>query len=371
MTSPTLSVCMIVRNEAASLPRALASVAGVADEVIVVDTGSTDDTVEIARCSGARVFHLPWRQDFAAARNESLKHATGDWILVLDADEALAPGGGANLRGLMNLGPYAYELRIRNYLNDAGDADAMEHYLLRLFPNKPHYRYIGIIHEQLVSHDPADPLIRKGFQEVMILHDGYRAEVVEAKGKQARNRVLLEQACANEPDNPFHLFNLAQSQQNAGEKAEALASLTRCLELAAPNAAYGVPARIQLIDLTLQLESAEAAWQMVEAAPPDCHETPDYWIARGNVLLLLGRYMEAIGAFEEAASFAYHLDTFNRVDRGSFTWKPYHGIAQVWIGLGHPETAVMYLRQALAMCGENPMSRDQLGQIVEAVPWLG
>ncbi|MCH8018826.1 glycosyltransferase family 2 protein, partial [candidate division KSB1 bacterium] len=86
---PSLSLCMIVKNEEEYLQECLESIEDVVDEIIVVDTGSTDRTVEIARQFDAEVHHIPWNDDFAAARNESIKHASGDWILQLDADERL------------------------------------------------------------------------------------------------------------------------------------------------------------------------------------------------------------------------------------------------------------------------------------------
>src|SRR6185369_15137649 len=82
----------IVKDETARLAACLESVSGTVDEIVIVDTGSTDDTVELARARGARVVSWAWRDDFAAARNESLRHARGDWVLVLDADERLALG---------------------------------------------------------------------------------------------------------------------------------------------------------------------------------------------------------------------------------------------------------------------------------------
>ena len=85
-----LSVCLIVRNEASNLPRCLDSIRGLADEIVVVDTGSTDDTVAIAQRHGARVSTLVWQDDFSAARNASIELATCDWILVFDADESIA-----------------------------------------------------------------------------------------------------------------------------------------------------------------------------------------------------------------------------------------------------------------------------------------
>jgi len=95
---PSLSLCMIVKNEEEYLQECLASVEDVVDEIILVDTGSTDRTVEIAGQFDAEVHHIPWNDDFAAARNESIKHASGDWILQLDADERLDPESKKELR---------------------------------------------------------------------------------------------------------------------------------------------------------------------------------------------------------------------------------------------------------------------------------
>lgn len=367
---PTLSVCMIVRNESALLGQCLASVAGLADEVIVVDTGSTDDTIEIARNSGARVYPLPWRQDFAAARNYSLEQATGDFILVLDADERLVPHAAPLIRALMAHGPNGYELRIMNFLSDAGAEDAMEHFLIRLFPNRGDLRYQGVIHEQLVSQT-GEPLQRMVCPELLILHEGYRAEVVEAQGKQARNKVLLEQAVAAEPGNAFHHFNLAQNQLNGGDPAAAIASFQTCVELAPDDAAYVVPAWVQLIGLTAEHVSPEAAGDLMVAAPEACQANPDFWIARGGVCLMLGEYAEAIAAYEQAAEMGQRpLRDFSRVDRSSMTWKPYAGIANVWIVRDYPETAVLYLRTALAACPVNPMIEQKIAELERDVPWL-
>ena len=97
----TLSLCMIVKNEEANLGLCLESVKGVADEIIIVDTGSTDRTVEIARRYGAKISSYKWDDDFAAARNVSLQSATSNWIMVLDADEALAEEDRGRLRALL------------------------------------------------------------------------------------------------------------------------------------------------------------------------------------------------------------------------------------------------------------------------------
>ena len=96
--APRLSACLIVRDEQEMLPGCIASIRDVVDEVVVADTGSRDATVRLAEEAGAVVIHHAWRDDFSAARNAALDASTGDWALVLDADERLVPGAGALLR---------------------------------------------------------------------------------------------------------------------------------------------------------------------------------------------------------------------------------------------------------------------------------
>src|SRR5205823_151903 len=130
------------------LGRCLESVRGLVDEIVVVDTGSTDRTVEIAERHGAKVVHFPWSDDFAAARNESLRHATRSWILVLDADETLDPESHAEIRRLIQLdAPLCYLVRRFDYQDEEGTASIYEQTLTRLFPNHPELRYRGRIHE--------------------------------------------------------------------------------------------------------------------------------------------------------------------------------------------------------------------------------
>lgn len=119
---PTLSLCMIVKNEETFLEQCLNSVKGLVDEIIIVDTGSTDRTKEIARRFTDKIFDFKWCDDFSAARNESLKHATGDWILVLDADEVIAERDYARIRNLIqNKDVDAYILTARDYFKSSED----------------------------------------------------------------------------------------------------------------------------------------------------------------------------------------------------------------------------------------------------------
>jgi hypothetical protein len=141
---PRLSVCMIVKNEERFLGQCLASVKGLADELIVIDTGSTHRTVEIARQHGAHVGHFEWCNDFAAARNASIAPATGDWILFLDADEELSPAEKQNLPGQLNSNNVAL---IRLPLTNTHQGHISKPILPRLYRNIPTIQFQGCVHE--------------------------------------------------------------------------------------------------------------------------------------------------------------------------------------------------------------------------------
>src|SRR5208282_6889122 len=142
-----LSLCMIVRNEEPLLPGCLESVRGVVDEIVAVDTGSSDATPEIVRTHGGLLLRHTWRDDFSAARNVSLDGATGDWILCMDADERLRPEEHGRLRRLIerSASEDAFLVPIRSE-TPTGVQLTRGH---RLFRNRKGIRFSGRIHEQI------------------------------------------------------------------------------------------------------------------------------------------------------------------------------------------------------------------------------
>lgn len=221
----SISLCMIAKNEAATLERGLRSVAGLVSEAIVVDTGSTDDTKEVAASFGANVFDFPWVDSFAAARNEALRHATGDWIFSLDADEYLDSENREKFRALtgrLEEGA-AYMTRQRS----GGVAVPILDFGCRLFRNRPDTRWTFRVHEQIL---PA--VGRAGhkvhFTDICIDHTGYTDPVVRAQKAQRNLRLLLLEE-AEQPDNPVTLIKLAGLYQDLGQPARAIPYLKRCL----------------------------------------------------------------------------------------------------------------------------------------------
>lgn len=188
-----LSLCMIVKNEEAYLADALASAQGNVDEIIVVDTGSTDKTVEIARQFGARVYFRAWDDDFAAARNESLKHATGQWVLIMDADERIPEGVMQNLRALLipTEQPLSYLTHIKNYMRENDESSILGHYVVRLFRKTSETRFFGAIHEQLYPNWGHVTIPEESFH---LIHLGYGDSKKKEAKINTRNTPLIRKA---------------------------------------------------------------------------------------------------------------------------------------------------------------------------------
>lgn len=221
--TPTISVAMIVKNEQECLPAALCSVQG-ADEVVVVDTGSTDATVELARAFGARVFCGPefaWRDDFAWARNKALEQCTGDWVLSLDADEVLEPGGMEKVRAAAAATQFAHTVFVRMRATGTGD----EHKLARLFRRTAGVGWVGAGHETIAPHEPAQ--YERGSDIVII----YGSSPAHALDPDRMLRILSKAAEAN-PAEPRTLYYLAREYYYRQEWSKAAELYEKYLTIA-------------------------------------------------------------------------------------------------------------------------------------------
>jgi len=206
---PTLSLCLLVRNEEANLPRAIESFARVADEIVVADTGSTDRTKETARELGAKVYDYPWADDFAAVRNFVFGKATGDWIFHLDADEALRPECKAELRDLMSDEQVQGALVLRQDILDAAQPEVFtEMWQLRLFRREGLPQQVGRCHPHFVPRLEDLAKVRNRnvvMSQVRIRHWGYVAELKEEKLRRGARLLRLELQ-----DRPGQLYYLSE-----------------------------------------------------------------------------------------------------------------------------------------------------------------
>ena len=307
---PMLSVILITKNEAETLPGCIASVRGVADEVVVVDTGSTDGTVEIARAAGAVVSHFEWCDDFAAARNASIAAARGDWLLHLDADEALDPVNAAAIRALVDAdgaGADAVEVTLANYCDDArawrwvpcagedpfarGFSGYVKTTLLRLFRNGRGFEYREPVHENITQS-----VIERGgviaASDILIHHYGYSPSP-EVRARKARQYLGIARAKAGQhPGDTKALLDLAEQAFACGETAEAEDASRRALAIDPQH----LPTGTMLANILLNRGELDAARALIGQLPP----APHLLTALGAIHIAQGRHGDAEMALAEA-----------------------------------------------------------------------
>ena len=225
-----LTTAMIVRNEAGYLEECLRSIQSVSDQIVIVDTGSTDSTLEIARKYKADIYHFDWVDDFAAARNESLKYAKGNWVLCIDADERLEPESVEELKKIIKSSDKSSYFRV-SIRNQTGEKN---HYNItsthRLFPNFMGIEFTGRIHEQILTSAR-----EKGLQEknstITLYHLGYLNYSDPYSSKSKRNYKLLKKSLGEHPKNAYNHFTFAQHLDLTGNLNEALKHYTTALNL--------------------------------------------------------------------------------------------------------------------------------------------
>ncbi|MDZ7373239.1 MAG: glycosyltransferase [candidate division KSB1 bacterium] len=321
---------MIVRNEEPWLARCLNSVRSAVDEIVVVDTGSTDRTAEIASRFGARVFSEPWREDFAAARNVSLREATGDWILVLDADEVIPVKVLPKLRRAIEE-PFAdaYRMTTRNYRYDSiayGCRPTQDEFeeekgypfwvpstKIRLFRRLPGIEFRGAVHE-LVEESVRELGLKVADLPVPVLHFG------DADKRRSPVRYLraAERKVQERPEDPLAFQELAGIQARAGLYEEAIRSCDRALQLLGEG--KGSP-----------------------------------YVSKEIILLIRGQALQNLGAYEEAAKcYQEGLRTNPRSHELA------NNLGVCYECLGNYEEAVRWYQRAYSLCPERPLSRENL-----------
>lgn len=227
----SLSLCMIVKNEAATLPKCLSSVKRVVDEMVVLDTGSIDRTPYIAQQFGAKVHHFKWCNDFSAARNAALKYVTGDWILVLDADETLTPAIVPQLQEAIARDEY---LLINLVRHEVGAEQSPYSLVSRLFRNHPdiHFErpYHALVDDSVSAILTKEPHWQVGYLPgVAILHAGYQKSAIAQNNKYAKAAAAMEGFIATHPDDPYVCSKLGALYVETGKITQGMELLRRGL----------------------------------------------------------------------------------------------------------------------------------------------
>jgi tetratricopeptide (TPR) repeat protein len=277
------------------LDACLESVRGVVDEIVVVDTGSDDGSIEIARRHGATVYEHAWTGDFARARNEALERTSCRWILYIDADERLAPVDRADVEQLLGQAP---EVAFRILLKPDSHSTPYREY--RIWRHDPRIRFEGVIHEKVVPaiHRVADADGRPvGLADLLLTHVGYEGDQTH---KHRRNLPLLRRQLEVEPENLFNLHHLARVLEGLGDSAEAEGVLERAVELVRAQRGrdpLGALATADLIRLR-HLRGEEVSESLAEGLrwyPDNCLLA----FIEGRYLMDSGRYEEALARFRQ------------------------------------------------------------------------
>jgi tetratricopeptide (TPR) repeat protein len=302
MPQGSLSLCMIVRDEEELLGRCLQSVQGFVDELIIVDTGSQDKTVEIAESFGARVFKYAWNDDFANARNYSLRQATAQWILFLDADEMVTDQFRQHIRQfLLTTDSVVCQCVLENHY----DQEVVLEPIQRLFRNLSGVHFVRSFHEVL-SFLEAETSLELKFSycpDLLLFHDGYLRVHMQRKDKVARGLKMMGQYLESHPNDYYIQSKLATLCQEAGDFKRALELSQRALDTlkSAPNAddilaAYEVHAIYTGIRVRLGFfeEACPVAEEAVMISLPDVHKT--------SSMVLLAQIYAQQGKFSQAKS---------------------------------------------------------------------
>jgi len=276
-----LSLAMIVKNEAATLDHCLASVQDLVDEIVIVDTGSHDATPDIARRHSSRVFEVPWPDSFAAARNESIRHANGQWLLWLDADEYLDDANRDKLRALLTNLPDDNTAYVMQQRSGSRNGSATLVGQVRLFRNHPAIRWDYRVHEQILPNiKKAGHAVR--FTDIAIDHSGYLDPALRHQ-KLQRNLRLLHLDLADRPNDAFTLFNLGWAFADLGRSADALPFLHKSLQHS-HNADSITPKLYALLtQCHRRLGQLAEAWAVCQAGHVRCPDDAELLFLKGQL----------------------------------------------------------------------------------------
>jgi tetratricopeptide (TPR) repeat protein len=366
---PFLSLSMIVKNEEAALDACLSSARALCDELVVVDTGSTDRTVEIARSHGARVFHFEWCDDFAAARNFALDQTTGEWVLHLDADECAVEAAPGALRDELAAQPEGVRflrVPVRSPWPDGLGSD--EHPARRLFRRLPGVRWRRRIHENITSLEGERPDQEAAARSLRVDHGGYAdVEARRQSGKIDRNVRLLTREILENPNDAVPHFYLAREHASHGENEVAVQICSQLLARWAGRLAPSFESAIRCQAMRSASACGDPA-RAVELGRPG-EET-----AEGSELpFLLGRALLQVGDLDAAErSLRRALERGGtlapmQTTEGTGTWRPLIELGALAMRRGQADAAAERWLAAVAAAPTNPTVRLAVGKGLMAI----
>lgn len=363
MNIPGVSLCMIVKNEAQHLEQCLQSVQGIVSEIIIADTGSADHSMDIARRFGARIISVPWEHDFSLARNRTLDLASCAWILVLDADEALAGWTPERLQNLLEPGSAdGYFLPFIHYVGEATGREYVTDNVCRLFRNDERIRFCGSIHEEVASSIWSLPGGNIAYADLPVHHYGYLDGELRRKDKASRNLELIHAALQHQPNSVLLRYALGSEYYQQGQYEAAADILLPLLEEAPPDSGYTTDLYLKTAFALHAGGRPAEAKSVYEAGSQLYPDFTDLLESYAGLLLDQGQVWQAYLLLQRA------LDSGNTAHKypsssGSGTSRTRLAAGRVCEQLFRYGEALEHYRQAVAYAPGEPAAWEQLATL--------
>lgn len=349
------SVCMIAKNEEKNIERCLESIQNFGCEIIVVDTGSTDRTKEVALKYTTKVYDFKWVNDFSVARNFSISKASYDWILVLDCDEWAEESDPDEFMALARKYPaYIGRLKRKNYTPN-GNQQRIYTDMVERFFNRRYYHYEDPIHEQVT---PLPTMQSKPFVfdiPLTVFHTGYVGTAEELEAKRVRNMTLLQKELEKHPDDPYLYFQMGQEYYCMDDYETAVEYYSKVLS-------YDLNPTLEYLRLTVQaygncllyLDRIEEALQL-EQIYNTFATNPDFVFLMGRIYYMSGQFIKAMSEFIKATS----MD--NPYAEGTNTFLCWYYMGLINERMGNLDAADNFYRK----CGDFDSALKRLSHLYE------
>ncbi|HHW01023.1 MAG TPA: glycosyltransferase [Clostridiaceae bacterium] len=333
-----ISLCMIVKNEEEVLEKCLISAAAYVDEIVIADTGSSDNTKKIAQKYTDKIYDFAWCNDFSKARNFSVSKAENDWVLVLDADESIVSWDKPLVeKHIKSNTDTVGRIKIINLIDDIGGGiKRTVDYVSRFF-NKNIFHFEGIVHEQIVRKD-GEPHSRKNI-EISVEHIGYSDKILKSKDKIDRNIRLLQSAISLNEKDPYLYYQLGKSYYLKKEYDKTIEAFSKALDCGSDNCAGYLEDILTTYGYCLLNTGRYSEALELESYIPCFNTSPDFHFIMGLVYMNNGMFLKAV------ESFAACTDKNEGRVEGVNSYLAYYNIGVIYECLGYKDDAINFYKK--------------------------
>lgn len=347
----TLSLVMIVKDEEDNLARCLKSVEGVVDEIVVVDTGSKDKTKKIATIFGAKIVDQKWNNDFSEARNVSIEHATGDWLMFLDADEELVEEDKELLLSLkddpVNEG---FNFVISSFIGSSAGQETLSNIAIRMWKNRPQHRFDGTLHEQILNNVLNTGPVKT--VSVRVNHYGYLQQIVIDKQKSKRNLEIAVKMVEDKPKDTFAHFSLGLEYCRIAEYENAYRHFEEADKLLNNQTAYFAHVlSLNRVKMLRCLQRYNEALSLVEQEIIKFPGFPDLVYSKALIQFDLNNFAETLNILRVLTEMEPDVSKYI-CQSGLNTYKAFSLYGATYEMMGDQKMAVSWYSKAFKICPE-------------------